>query len=230
MSAMKNNRLLLGTLAFNVLWFAGGPLVPNTYLSGMVSFLLIAGGVGLVAFYRQGFVDVLFRQRRDAVEPGSHISLFSAFIAGFGAVASGVFNIMWVRAGSPVEWTGTVFSNYGRVVMALAFFGLAVGPHVGRSPASWPRQSTLVAASIVAVILAYIVGTQTQPTEPTVWPASVWYGADRPVCAPGRPVWGVTASRIYHTERSRYRNLVVPDRCFHNEWEARAAGYRPPAD
>lgn len=230
MPAIRNNRLLLAVLLFNLVWWSGGSFIPGTHLSGVVSFLLVASGIGLMAFYWNGFIDVVVRRKRDPDEPGAHFSLFAAFVAGFGAVFSGIFNIMWVRAGSPVEWTGTVYSNYGRILTATAFFCLVFAPHVGRGAAQWPKQSTLIAGSAAAVLLAFVIGTQVNPSEPTTWPASVWYGADRPVCAPGRPVWGVEASHIYHTEHSRYRNLVVPDRCFHNEWEARAAGYRPPQD
>lgn len=228
MSAIKN-RLLLGTILFNIVYWAGAPFVPGPNLSGLVSFLLIAAGIGLLVFYREGFADVLLRRKRDEAEPGAHLSLFGAFVAGFGAVFSGIFNILWVREGMPAEWVGTAPSNYGRIVTAIAFACLVWGPHVGQGAGQWPRRSTIIAAAGIAV-LAFVVGTQVNVGEPQTWPPGVWYGADRPVCAPGRKVWGVESSRIYHTEQSRYRNLVVPDRCFHNEWEARAAGYRPPAD
>lgn len=225
---LKSNRLLLVSILALALYFGTGPLLPDPYLSSTVSLYVLTTGAALVLFYWRGFVDILFRRQRSVEDPGSHIGVYGAILAGMGAVIGALFNLAWVRAGSPPDWIGTVFSNLGRVLTATGYACLVVSPHIGRDGVLMPRQTTLVAMSVVVAVAAFVLGTQVRPTEPPMWP-DVWYDHTRPICAPDRPVWGVSSSRIFHTPDSRYRSLVIPDRCFRSEWEARVAGYRPPA-
>lgn len=226
---IKNNRLLLGSLLALVVYFGGGPFLDRPYLSSTVSLLFMGASTGLVVFYWRAFVDVVFKHRRLAEDPGSHIGVFGAILAGMGGIISALFNLIWVRYGSPPDWNGTVFSNFGRIVIAAGFACLVISPHVGRVAAELPRQTTLIVFSIIGIIIAFTIGTQIRPAEIVPAWSPVWYDSDRPICLPNRPVWGVSSSKIYHVAESRYRSLVIPDHCFASEWEAKVAGYRPPA-
>lgn len=50
---------------------------------------------------------------------------------------------------------------------------------------------------------------------------------DLPVCPETRPVIG-SSNNVYHTLESKYRDMVVPRRCFKDTDEAKRNGFRPP--
>lgn len=231
MLGLRDNKLLLGTLLFLIIYWGGGPFIPRDpypFLSTGVSLGLMGAGFGLVAFYTNGVIDILFRKRRLSEEPGSHLAVYGSWLAGAAAIVGGLFNLVWTANGNPDAWTGTVYSNFGRVLTAASYALLLFSPYVGRQITIVPKQSVLLMLSFVAILAAFVIGYQIRPVETPNWPQDIWYPIDRPICPVDRPIWGVLDSKIYHTPGSQYRKLVVPDRCYASEWEARRAGFRPP--
>lgn len=232
MLGLRDNKLLLGTLLFLIVYWSGGPFIPREpypFLSTGVSLGLMGAGFGLVAFYTNGVIDILFRKARFTEEPGSHLAVYGSWIAGFAAIYGGIYNLIWTANGMPEAWTGTSFSNFGRVLTAVSYALLLWSPYVGRQIQIVPKQSVLLVVSFIAILAAFVIGYQIRPVETPNWPQGIWYPNDRPICMPDRPIWGVLDSRIYHTPVSRYRLQVIPDRCFTTEWEAQSKGFRPPA-
>lgn len=222
---IQDNKLLLGILLFNVLWWYGGPYFHGTRISTATALFMFLSGLGLMGAYMRGMLDIVLLRRRDEDDPGSHLAVFAGWLMGFGAVFSATFNYLWVDAGRPPTWVGTVVSNYGSVVISTAFVLFVWAPYAGRKTDRGPRQSALIILGVIGIVAAYWFGTQTSNSEMS---ADVWYPMDRPRCAITQPIWGVSGTKIFHTPSSAYRNLVIPDRCFGSEIEARLKGYRPP--
>lgn len=116
-------------------------------------------------------------------------------------------------------------------IMAAALSLAIVAPDIDgdRKDSGWR-----LAGSVIIFILGMVVGIGFYAVLPDtvksysvfhVWPERV----NRPSCKPEQPVWGSSA-KIYHTEESRYRGVVIAQWCFGSIEEAEKAGFRPPKE
>lgn len=110
--------------------------------------------------------------------------------------------------------------------------GLAlVAPDIDLEPEEiksslWKSAALFIGGALAGFVIATSFSAKgIKLTELTMYPHMI----DRPPCPPDKPVW-VSSKRVYHTESSPYRSMVVPARCYATAADAEAKGFRPPKD
>lgn len=233
MAGLKNNRLLWVTFAFAAAFWIIAPLVPNPYLSSLISFCLLSSAIMTFYQYSAPAYRILWRQERyseDGRGQGSHLAVLGIFLFALGSASMGLYGLTWNFNGQPPDWIGSAPSQFGRACHVAAFCLMQISPQITteglRIKFSW-WVVAILATSIL--LIGFYFGLQVKIIETTDhWRVvRVQLMADRPSCPPQRDVW-VGSSQVYHTSESPYRGMVIPKLCFRSEEEARLNGFRPP--
>lgn len=230
MAKIVNNRPLFWTVVANLTYWTLGPFIPSPWVSSAASLFLMLASANMFMTYAPAAYDVLFYGRRDRETGGerSHIGVYGGALCSGGSCIVGLFGFLWVLAGQPDSWLGTVYSGYGRAVTACGFVLMAYSS-APRDPAS-SRARMIVAALLVtalAVASFYLGKHWSQPEQAAYWKSVKGVLANRPSCADTQPVWG-SQNKVYHIEDSPYRGMVIPDWCFASTEEAEEKGFRSP--
>lgn len=225
---MGVNYLLLAFIGLHIFYLLVGYFIPILTSPG-ISVLLMGGGFLLMWKYAATAYNVLINRLRHEDDDGSHLIGLGLCMVGAGLFYGGTFNLMWVYQGSPSEWIGTIYSNYGRALSAVGcvtvFFGAAT--YRGRVGAtSWLAIALLI---VLVGLSSFIAGYQFQGSPSAILSFETHRAVNdnRPICEPDKPVWGASNSMRYHLPDSPYRSLLRPSHCFRTESEARAYGYYP---
>ena len=68
--------------------------------------------------------------------------------------------------------------------------------------------------------------TQAQAPTPTPTPTAAWALPVDGECPSGFPIKAIDRSRIYHVPGGRFYERTIPERCYANQEDALADGYR----
>lgn len=228
--AATNNPLLFWTVVAIASYWATGLITPDPFISSASSlFLLIASAIMFLRYAPTAW-DVLFHQKRDQGKggEGSHIGVYGATLIAAGSCYVGLFGFLWVMAGQPDSWLGTVYSGFGRAVAAAGFVLMAFSPNVATKTIRPANVLMIGFVIIVIAIASFLAGTRVAQPERAAWWRNISGAlADRPICPPDRIVWG-SSNKVYHIGESKYRPMLVPSRCFKNVDEAESKGFRAP--
>ena len=230
MIRILNNKLLLVLLAIPILCWGPGLYLPGEWISLFASTIILMGGS--FSLWQRRFIifDVVFLGRRDEMEPRSHYGVVGDFLIAIGLIYSAAFAYWWVWAGQPPGWQGTMYSNYGRILIGAGLISNIYMAHP--LPIEGQIQPSRL-WTIIALILAFLAGMLFYSVLPAADRETAFvqmmfpHLANRPTCPADRPVWG-SSNKIYHTDGSPYRSMVIPDHCFASAQEAESKGFRPP--
>ncbi|MCQ1855814.1 hypothetical protein [Neorhizobium galegae] len=111
--------------------------------------------------------------------------------------------------------------------MAADFTMMALSPDTTPSGVRMPNLFMIVLLIIAVAVGSFFAGRKAAPPDhATYWRSIQGVFADRPVCPPGRQVWG-SENRVYHSPQRVYRAQMAPFRCYETESEADMHGFRP---
>lgn len=233
MGVLKSNPLLWAAIALVAFYWMASPFIPNPYLSSLFSLLLIISAALTFMQYAWQAVKILVYKDRSRDEygrgKGSHLAILGIFLFSFGSVFSGFYGLWWNFNGQPIEWIGSAASQFGRGCHVLGFCLMQVSPEITKEGFAFKARWWIIATgSAILIAIGFYFGMQVKTIE-TTDALKAWrmQNIDRPPCPVDRSIWG-SRSRLYHTEQSPYRLLLVPSHCFANEREAIEAGFRPP--
>ncbi|WP_084408619.1 hypothetical protein [Fulvimarina manganoxydans] len=210
------------------LYWVVGMLAEGPWLTAVVAAAKLVFGV--VVFFGWG-PDAwgVLRSKYGKVE-GRHYALLGIVLISLGVVYSGTFGIAWVVAGRPMEWLGTLYSNFGNFWLTGGLILLAVSPDVTKEGFQPPHWYYIIAGGSALAIVAFLLGTQWAGADREEAYAPHIYGQSYPICPIDRPVKGNRTNRgkIYHEPSSIDYHRTIAERCFVDVASARGAGYRPP--
>lgn len=222
MEKIANNRLLAISILTLIVYWVTASFIPHPYLSIVNnSLLFIASGFGLYRYRKKTFGIVFNKERiEDAQEGyGGYLAVYGIFLVFLGSFYGALYSSTWIYSGQPIEWIGTSYSQFGRFVTICGFACMAFSPDITRDGFILPDRLWAIIIIMVLLFCAGIwIGTKVESSELRV----VSVASNMPICR--EPIIG-TRSKTYHTVESRYRQLVVPHRCFSTEGEAQRAGY-----
>ena len=213
------NRLLIGIIGALILYWGPGQFLPGPFVSMVASIgLLIFGGMAF-AQYAPSAYQIVFHRQRDISEEGSHYWVLGTFIVSAGIIWSGAYEAIWIAAGQPAQWSGTLVSSFGRAMIASGMAMQWWAPKAGAAGIQIKTGLWIWVAIIVAFIGGMVFNSKFE------LPESTWrFSMDRPLCPASHPVWG-SLNRRYHLVNSPYRAQVLPVRCFKDAAEAELAGF-----
>ncbi|MEJ8308625.1 hypothetical protein [Agrobacterium larrymoorei] len=224
-----NNPLLISTVVANILYWTIGFASPDPFISSASSlFLLVSSAIMFLRYFPTAY-DVLIHRQRDTGQggEGSHVGVYGATLIAAGSCYVGLFGFLWVLAGQPPEWLGTAYSGYGRAVSGAGFVLMAFSPTIA-SGTFRPANIFMIILLITAIAVAsFFVGRISQPETASYWTSIKGRLANRPLCPEGQQVFG-TERKIYHSQESPYRGMVIPSWCFSSPAEAEEKGFRVP--
>lgn len=151
------NRLLVAAVASLAFYWIVGPLIPKPFVANTMSLLSIGAGILLFSRYAETSYHILFRQERS--EEGSHYAVLGATLAAMGIAYSGLFSLIWVYFGEPVTWSSTAMSSFGRGLVAVGFFAMAVSFDTVKVNGSYPKGFWRAICTMFAIVLAFVAGT-----------------------------------------------------------------------
>lgn len=229
--AIRSNPLLGWTVGVFAAYWLAGALVPDPYLSSAMSLLLlIFGGVTFMRFADDAF-QIVFRGRRNeaaADGDGSHLAAYGVALLSAGSCYVGMFGLLWVYFGQPGHWLGTVYSGFGRGLMAAGFALLFFSPDVTRRGLRLPSGFWVFVVAAVCIVIGIGIGFRIAPPDQV----GGWQLAPRdarlPWCPPDRQVV-VSQNNVIHPPGSRYlSDIGTPKGCYRTVREARRDGNRMP--
>lgn len=230
MADLRNNSLLWASIVVGAAYWVLAPLAENPLLSIMMSIaVMITATVAMLEYAGEAWRVVVKKKRSDdARGRGSHLAIYGFFLFSFGSVFAGAYALVWLWYGQPMGWVGSPPANFGRFCHAIGFLLMQAGPAMkSQGFVLRPRWWIAVVGATILVLLGFYLGLQFRSIEVSDvqrWKAAVIV-TGRPICSPDEPVWG-SARKVFHTEDSPYRPLIVPRRCFRDEEAARQSGYR----
>lgn len=230
MAKILSNQLLFGTIVALIIYWTLGTILPSPYISTTASFLMLMGG-GFASFrYMPPAVQIVILNRRveDVPNERDYYPVYGSALLGLGAVYTGLFGMLWALSGYPPEWTATVYSSFGRALMAGGFLLLFLGPSESKEGIKLPNLAWLIVIILIAISASFLAGIRvaSTPDDRETWKFLKMHGESRPACDASKPVW-ISSSGTIHPQLSKYRSLVIPKQCFATEKEAIEAGFRP---
>lgn len=172
MARIVTNRMLMWSLiALAVYWTAGLYAVPGALMSSTMSLLLLIFGSVVFARYVVEAVPLLLRRNMAGVKTedlGGNLSIYGVTLLSFGSCYVGLFGLLWIYFGQPAHWLGSVYSGFGRGVMAAGFALLFFSPDVARKGFRVPVKAWVLAAAIAALVVAFALGVRVGQDETRV--------------------------------------------------------------
>jgi hypothetical protein len=156
MKILDNRLLLNGLLLFAFYWLVA-PLVPKPYVSSAMSLLSLSAGTLMFSRYAEQTWQILWHRERS--EAGSHYAILGASLVSLGVVYSGIYSLLWIYFGQPDDWTASATSSFGRGLVAVGFFLMAISPDTDNVGAGYPIGFWRSLGVLLAIILAFIAGT-----------------------------------------------------------------------
>lgn len=157
MKKIISNRLLSYCILFLVLYWTFAPIIPKPFVSNAMSLLSIGASILLFSRYAETCYHIIFHQERS--EEGSHYAVLGATLAALGVLYSGFFSLLWVYFGQQNEWSASAFSSFGRGLVAIGFFSMAVSYDTVKVNGSYPKGFWRAVLTMFAIVLAFVAGT-----------------------------------------------------------------------
>ena len=228
MNEMIENKLLVGSLAAVAFYWLIGFTTPIPYLNVTASLCLLFGGAFTLWRYSRATYEVvvLNKEWEDEIANKGRLGVYGIWLLAFGSCYVGTSSLAFWWYLEPKGWIGSPGLGFGRYIMAAGFALMFYSPYSYSGSVKKPGPYLLVTAFVVAVIVAYFLGSKASdnPTDEGLVFSSR-HGPNRPSCAAGYPVWG-TEAKTFHSIDSRFRGQVIPAYCFQTEEDATKAGYR----
>lgn len=152
----KNKLLIHAILIFGTYW-AVAFVSPNPYVSSAMSLLSLMAGFLMFGRYVSTSYDILINGERSEV--GSHYAILGATTVAAGLIYSGMFSLMWIYFQQPPHWTGTAVSSFGRGMIALGLWLMAISPDSLSHGAKFPNGFWRATLVVMAIIIAFVAGT-----------------------------------------------------------------------
>lgn len=153
MQRFRTNKILIGFVALNAIYFSFGFFPDGVWLTGFVSACLVVAGSMLAAASLPDAIDIV---KKGEIGPGELAVLAISTIA-LGLTYSGVFSVAWNFAGRPEAWIGPA-SSYGRAMASVGLFLLFLSPGATRAGIRPPRWWTIVLGILMIALLAFLFG------------------------------------------------------------------------
>lgn len=218
-----HNRLLLGILGGISLYWGIGGFVPPTFVSQLVSvMLLVFGGFALVQHIGPAY-RIIFRGERDSEEAGSHLSIIGTFFISLGLVFSGLFRFYVNNFDDWTNWIGSLTSNFSSVLIAVGMAFTFAAPQIDARGFRIDGPLRFLVGIVIAFAIGCAVTTVAIRGENGL--LNYVYQENRPKCPADRPYWG-SSRKVYHGPDSPYRSMITPGICFESEQEAIDSGFR----
>lgn len=164
MKKLFDNGLLVWSIAFIVAYWTIGSFVPGVYVSGAMSLLMLSAGAITLARYGPPAWKVVVHRERNTLADGAHLAAYGVALIAAGSVYTGLFSLAWLSQGTPESWTSTVYSSFGRGLMASGYFMLWLSPDISKNgfklPSRWWLFVLIASVTVVVFLLGYLFGVQ----------------------------------------------------------------------
>ena len=175
MTRIVHNRMLMwSVIALVAYWTVGLSIMPGALVSSTMSLLLLIFGSVVFARYVTEAVPLLLRRNLAGMKTddlGGNLSIYGVTLLSFGSCYVGLFGLLWMYFGQPVSWLGSVYSGFGRGVMAAGFAMLFFSPDVARQGFRVPIKAWVLAAALAALVAAFALGVRVGKDETRI---GVW--------------------------------------------------------
>lgn len=160
MKIRSENPLLFWSLVGLFAYWAIGAVIPGVYISGTASLMLLVAGSLTFLRYASYVYSILFHRIRDPDSDGSHLAAYGVMLFAAGSIYTGVYGLLWIAFGAPIEWTNTVYSAFGRYIMAAGFMLMFFSPDVDKQGLRLPGKAWIIMAGTVVLLGVFFFGVR----------------------------------------------------------------------
>lgn len=158
MNKVLHNRLLVYGILIILSYWTAGAFTPKPYMSSAMSLMtILTGGMLFWRYFTTSYQIVFHGERGDGT---GYIAILGASLLSFGIIYSGFFNLIWIYFGRPDEWSSTTASSFGRWMVSIGFFMMAMSPDMITTGAKYPVGLWRTIFVLCGLILAFLAGSQ----------------------------------------------------------------------